>query len=70
MAHKATLPHPAYVQPARPLTAAEKLFWRRFLMVLAVVIVIAGLVVIAPAAIAAAGSFGLFNSWDSPIDYD
>lgn len=73
MAHKAALPHSAFVhahKTARPLTEAERLFWRRFLIALAIVVVLAGLVLAAPAALGAVTAMGIFNGWDAPIDYD
>lgn len=71
MAHKATLPHPAFVsaKPAQ-LSDAEKLLWRRFLIVLAVCAVVVLIVFFAPVTLSTAVAMGVFHGWDSPIDYD
>ncbi len=72
MAHKATLPQPSFVhaRPARPLSDAEKRFWRRFLIGLAAVVAVAAIIYFAPALLSAALAMGISNGWDAPIDYD
>ncbi len=72
MAHKAVLPHPSFIhaKPARVLSAAEKLMWRRFLVGLVVLVIVAALVLFAPVMLSSALALGVFHGWDAPIDYD
>ncbi len=72
MAHKATLPQPlfAHARPAKPMSDADRLFWRRFLIGLAVIVAMAAAIYFGPFLLSAAIALGLSDGWDMPIDYD
>ncbi len=72
MAHKATLPHPFvfHHRPAKPVSEADRLFRGRLMVALGVAVAMAGLVFAAPLLLGTAVAAGIFDGWDSPIDYD
>ncbi len=68
MAHKAVLPHnPLH---AHPLSAAEKRLLRFFVIGLVVLALAVAIILAAPMLISSAVAMGIFDGWDSPIDYD
>ncbi len=72
MAHKASLPHPPLLhhKPARPLSEAGRMWRRRLAIAFGIAGLMVGMMAAAPFLLGTAVAAGLFNGWDSPVDYD